>query len=264
MKVAAQVVQVERNLADGVSTVDMRQDAAFAGELADLLDGQHQPGLGGDVAEDDDARVGRDGLAETADDFIDGRRRPGQVDGGEPNAIAHGLLFPAIAAAGMLLVGEQGFLARFHVQAIADDVVALGGIADQGQLIAFAIQETGQTVTQLAQPRAFLIAKPRIARIAKSLGGQHVVNGRTQHGQRRAAQRAAVQIDVVGGKQPLAAQLGPVALGVFRVEVAVRQPGSVLAKGGLCVRKRNAEQSGGNGGCVGRKVRRLCMGMLLV
>src|SRR5262249_34831151 len=63
----------------------------------------------------------------------------------------------------------------------------------------------------------------------------------------RTAERAAVEVDAVGGEQPLAAQLGPVAIGVGLEEVAGRQARRVRAEGLLGLREGNAEEGGGHG-----------------
>src|SRR5262249_41938048 len=100
--------------------------------------------------------------------------------------------------------------------AVADDIVALGGVARQRKLVELAVEEGGQRLAGAADARVFFVAEPREVWLAELLGRHQMVDGRAQHGKRRAAQGAGVEVDPVGGQQPLAAQLGPVA---FRVGV---------------------------------------------
>ena len=59
VEIAAEIVQIKRNLADGVGAVHVRENAAIAGNLANLLDGENQPRGRRDMAEHDDFGVRR-------------------------------------------------------------------------------------------------------------------------------------------------------------------------------------------------------------
>ena len=125
-----------------------------------------------------------------------------------------GLLFPATPAARMLLIRQDGFVAFLHVQSIAHNIVGFGGVAQDRQLVAADVQERGHGVAQIVDACIFLVAEPRVGRFAKFLRAQHVFNRGAQHRQRRASNRAAVQIDVIACQQPLPPQLGPISLGI--------------------------------------------------
>src|SRR5207237_8047876 len=104
-------------------------------------------------------------LAEAFNNFLGRGGRPGQLYKVDFDSVACRFLLPAAAPAWMLLVGKHDFSARFQVETVADNVVPLGGIANQGQLIAPAIQDCSQRVAQLAQESIFLVAEPGIPRL---------------------------------------------------------------------------------------------------
>src|SRR5262245_6423994 len=98
-------MKVEWYLTDGVGAIDVRQNAALAGQLTDFLGRQHEAGRGGDVTEHQDARPRRKSLLKAIEDLIDRGRRPGQRQVVQLDAVACGLLLPAAAATWMFLVG---------------------------------------------------------------------------------------------------------------------------------------------------------------
>ena len=174
--------------------------------------------------------------------------RPGQLDEVQFDAKAGRLLLPRITPAWVLLIGQKHLVADLEVEPVADDVVPLGAVARQGQLVALAVQERGQCIAGAAGERVFVVAEPRVLRLAEGLSIEEVVDHGAEHRQRCTADVAAVQVDPISGQQPLAAQLGPVA---FRVSVqlfprwqGVRSPGECFF--GLCLGDAQERRSHGS------------------
>src|SRR5260221_21297 len=151
------------------------------------------------------------------------RHRLWQRDLFHRNAVALGTQIPGMLPAGMLLIGHQDFVTRFHIQPIRDVAVCFRGVAHQRDLIALAAHKRGQRITELVPRR---IAPDRIIlRIALRHLLRLVVSveDRPQHGRRRRSHRAIVQVHFIRRDQKLFAQLRPVSLFIGIVQTAVRQ-----------------------------------------
>src|SRR5215469_2678594 len=128
----------------------MRQDPVTTGQRADLLRRKDEPRLPGNVAEGDDASPLRQRVLEELHDFIGRGGWLGELDEIQLDSEARRLLLPRTAAARVLLVRQEHLVARRHVEAVADDIVALGGVPRQRQLIDLAVEERGQRLAGAA------------------------------------------------------------------------------------------------------------------
>ena len=112
-------------------------------------------------------------------------------------------------AAWMFLIRKKDFIAGRQIHAVDHHVVRFRRVAHQRKLVGRDVQKIRKRLTRLLQMRVFVVAKPRVGRLDERLGGKNMVNHRAQNGKRRAPDRPAIQVDVIGRKQPLLAQSGP-------------------------------------------------------
>src|SRR5439155_25564985 len=115
VKVAAEIVEIEGDLADGMGAIDVRQDAALPGQGTDLPGRQDQPGDGGDVTEGDDPGATSEGALEALDNLVCGCRRFRQGHEVELDAVPCRPLLPAAAASRVLLVGQEHLITGFQI-----------------------------------------------------------------------------------------------------------------------------------------------------
>ena len=102
-------------------------------------------------------------------------------------------------ASGMLLIGHQHFVAGLHVDAVRDVAVRLGGVAQQGDLVALAADEFGQRIAKLI-PGGVSPDRIVLGILLVHLFGRVVaVENCAQHGRRTRADGAVVEVDLVLG-----------------------------------------------------------------
>ena len=147
--------------------IDMRQDAVSTGKRADLFRRQQESRLPRHVTEDDNARLRCQGILEQRDDLVRRSGRPRQLDEVQLNAKAGRFLFPRVASAGVLLIGQQDLVARRQIEAVANGIVALGGIACQGEFVDLAVEKGSQGLARAADIFILGVAKPWKVRLAE-------------------------------------------------------------------------------------------------
>ena len=182
------------------------------------------------MAEEDQLGARRNRFLESLDNLVGRFRRLGNLDIIQLDAVARHALIEGAVAAGMLLVGEKDLIANIQIEAVNDDVVRLGSVSHQRQLVRADVHQLRQSRARFLQARVFVVAEPRIGPLAKFLGGEDVVDHRAQHGQRRASHRTAIQVNVVRSEEPLAAHFRPVAVGIARKQVGGGQRRRLVAK----------------------------------
>ena len=150
-------------------------------------------------------------------------------------------------APGMFLIGDEDLVAGFEIDAIGDVTVGFGGVAQQGQFFALAADEFRERIAILVPGS---VAPDRvILRIGfgEPLGIAVALENRAQHGGRRRADGAIVQVDFVFGNQKQFADFGPVRLFVSVVKRGVGELGwklceEIVGDAGNCGKRHSAER----------------------
>src|SRR5436190_24296062 len=107
---------LEREVRKGVGAVDDNLDAARARHLADSLDRKDLAGEVGDVAHKDDFGARRDRALEAIEKIVHRRRRHGERNHIELDAIAALALAPRVYHSAIILRRRQHFIARLEVE----------------------------------------------------------------------------------------------------------------------------------------------------
>jgi hypothetical protein len=202
------------------------------------------------VAEEDDASARGDGVVEKVENLGGVLHRAGQGYSLHHDAVALGFQVPGMLPAGMLLVGHEHFIAWPQVDAIGDMAISLGGITEQGNLVAMAADESGQRIAEFVpcgiSPDGIVF---RIVLVHFFSAGITVENG-AQHGRGTGTNGAIVQVNFVFGDEELCAHLSPVSIFVFVEEGGIRKLGGDLGKLGEQIPaqcSRSGEAGGGGG-----------------
>ena len=206
-----------------MGSIDRGDNSFAAGQGAEFLGGQHHSGEGGDVAEEQNSGARGDGVADQIQHLRGIFYRLRQRDLLHHDAVALGAQVPRVLASGMLLIGHQHFVAGLQIDAVGDVAVGLGGISEEGDLVAVAADERRQRIAKLVpggvSPDGIVLGIGLVQLLARLVAFKHGA----QHGRGARAYGAVIEVDFVGGNQELLAQFAPVGVFVLVEQGAVGQ-----------------------------------------
>jgi len=180
VEVRAERVEVERDVGRRVRAVDDGDEPELAAARDDLLDGEQQSRLGGDVRRVHDARP----LVHVLEQLV---VRDAHV--ARARAFAHPL--PGVVARAVLEVGRQDLVARLQTDGARRDVHAGAGVRHEGEVVGRGSdvcperrprlrEQVGETPHDELDRLAFQLELPAPIRL--------------EHGSRARAERAVVQV----------------------------------------------------------------------
>src|SRR5215471_12583287 len=174
------------------------------------------------MAEEEYARARRDRVVEKIQNRGAVRYRAWQRDSFHHDAIAFGAEIPRMLAPGMLLVGDQHFVAGLQVNSVREVAVGLRGVAHEGEFLALTADKFGQRVAKLIPSR---VAPDRIVLrigLGETFGITVALEDGLEDRRRRRTHGSVVEIDFVLGNQKQLADFAPVSFFVRVVKAAVR------------------------------------------
>ena len=133
VEVAAELLDVDRDEADGVGSIQENGHAALVGCLRHLASGQDEAGASRNVAQAEQLGTRRDEVVQPLDYPVRLVRRKRQLSHDDAPALHE--VHPRQRPGGMLLVGDDHLVARLPVNAGGDDVDALGHVPGEGNLV---------------------------------------------------------------------------------------------------------------------------------
>src|SRR5580658_3938319 len=234
-------MNVEAHHADDMGAIDRRKDALRPRQRAEFLRWQHHAGDRRDVAEEDDAGAGSDGVVEEIENLRSIFHGERQCDFLHHYAIALGFEVPGMNAAGMLLVSHEDLVARLHVDAISNVAISFSGITEKSNLIAIAADEGSQGIAKLVPGGVSPDGVVFGILLVHLLGGGVPVEDGAQYGCRAGADGAVIEIDLVLRDEELAAHLGPISVFVLIEQRRIGQVGGSLIELG---QKASTESQG--------------------
>jgi hypothetical protein len=198
VRVAAELLDVDRDAADRLRAIDEADAAGAARERAQLGDRHAQPGRRQHVRERHHAGARVDRLGEPRDDrrgiVLAGRDR----DDVDRRAVALGDEVPADAAARVLLVGGEDAIARCERDALRDPVDALGRGRRDDELVQRAAEQRRRLAADILHLRLQRAVAER-GRVALELVPHR--DGAVDDRPRRRPERAGLQVRQAGVEQ---------------------------------------------------------------
>ena len=223
IKIAADIVHVEAHHAGHMRAIHRRQNSLGPRQRTQFLCRKHHSGCRRDVAEKDHACSRGNRIIKKVQHLRRFLHRLGKNDFLNDNSVTLRSELPGLLASGMLLVRHQDFVARFHIHAIRDVAIRLGGIPQQGNLVPRAAHKRGQRIAKFIPcciSPDWVIFRILLIQL---FGGVVRIENRTQHGRGAGTDRAVIQVNLVRGNKKLLSQFSPVGVFVFVVERNVGQ-----------------------------------------
>ena len=155
-QVAADLLHVERHLADGLAGVEQVGDAMAARDLADLLGRVDQSALGRDVRDGDEPGLRTDQALQGIEVDLAAAVARRHVDL-QPAAL--GLMQEGEEVADILRFDREDAVALLQRQGIERHVPGARGVLDIGDLGPVAVQQRGEGVVEILQRRLGLVLR---------------------------------------------------------------------------------------------------------
>ena len=139
-----EVGEVEVHPAEGLGTVDVAPCVGLVGKAGDGGNGVEEAGGVREVGDSDDAGPGGDLFLEGGEEFVGGFGVDGDVGDDDGGSGLLGAELPALGIGGVVVGGDEDFLAGLEAETLGDEVVAFAGVAGEGDFVGGGAEKIGE------------------------------------------------------------------------------------------------------------------------